>query len=138
MALSVVVLGVDSESEGRNGIENGLRQSLRTGGFGKRLSRRNAVAGFSGGERFGELFQTLVNFFKSFRAGGEKAFQRDAEIGFEDVFLPLFGFARIKVIGGGNSIATLVLGQIHGGVGDLNELLRRGTVQRIAGDAEAG
>jgi hypothetical protein len=94
--------------------------------------------GLSGCQRFGELLQARINFFKSFGPGGEKAFERDTKIGFENIALPLLGFIGIEVIGGGNGVAALMLGEIHRSVGNLDEFLRRGAVQRITGDAEAG
>src|SRR5580700_11625896 len=42
------------------------------------------------------------------------------------------------MVGSGNSISTLVLGQVHGSVGHLDEFLWRGAVQRVAGDTKAG
>ena len=42
------------------------------------------------------------------------------------------------MIGGGDGVAALMLREIHRGVGDLNQFLRRRAVQRIAGDTEAG
>src|SRR5690349_16204525 len=42
------------------------------------------------------------------------------------------------MIGGGNGVAALMFRKVHRSVGDLDELLRRGAVQGIAGNAEAG
>ena len=42
------------------------------------------------------------------------------------------------MIGGGDGVAALMLGQIHGSIRDLNQFLRSGAVERIAGDAETG
>ena len=101
---------------------------------GKQLRRNVSVSG----KRIRELAETLINFFEGFGAGGEKTFKGDAEIGFENIALPAAGFLGIDVIGGGNGIAALMLGEIHGGIGDLDEFLRRRAVQWIAGDTKAG
>src|SRR2546427_5590849 len=43
------------------------------------------------GERSGELLDPAVDFNERIGASGEQALQCDAEIGFEDITLPLFG-----------------------------------------------
>src|SRR2546429_8009469 len=102
-----------------------------------RRSRFAAVIGLRGAERFRELPQTLVDFLKSLGPRGEKALQSDAQVSLEDVAFPLFGLVGIKVIGGGDGVAALMLRKVHRSVGDLDEVLRRGAMQWVAGDAKA-
>jgi hypothetical protein len=65
-----------------------------------------------------------MDFNKRIRASRELAFERDSQIRFENVTLPLFGLIRIKVIRSGDGISALMLGKIHGGIRDLDQLLR--------------
>src|SRR5262249_30682706 len=122
VALGVVIFRVDSVSQRSNGIQNGLRKRIRT----LRLRRRGLpVVRFRGRKRLRELAQALVDFLKSFGTRREKPLERDAEISFENVALPLFGFVGIKMVGGGNRVAALVFRKIHRSIGNLNEFLRR-------------
>src|SRR4029077_2186544 len=102
--------GVNREGQRSDGVEHGLWQSLRSLG---RSRRGCAVRRFSGGQRFGELAQALINFFEGFGARREKALERYAEISFQNVALPLFRFVGIEVIGGRDSVAALVFRKIH-------------------------
>jgi len=106
MALGVVILGVDGESQRSHGIEHGLGQGLRSLGSG--CGDGTAIRAFGGRERFRKLFQAGINFFKGFRTGGEQPLQRYAEVGFQDIALPLFRFVGIEMIGGGNGVAALM------------------------------
>ena len=84
-----------------------------------------------------ELFQSLANILKGLRPRGEEALECDAQIRFQDIALPLLGLPAIQVVGAGNRIASLVFGQIHRRVRNLNQLLRRRAVQRESGQANA-
>src|SRR6516164_2677883 len=134
MALRVMILGVNRVGQRSDRVQHGLRKRMRAL---LRRDRSAAVIGLRGAERFRELPQTLVNFLKSLGTRGEKALESDAQVSLEDVALPLLGFVGIKVIGGGDGVAALMLRKVHRSVGDLDELLRRGAVQRVAGDAKA-
>jgi len=126
-----LILGVNGVGEGSDGVENrlGKRGGAVRGGGGR---------GFGSGERLGELAEALMDLVEGLGAGGEKTLQGDPEIGLEDVALPAAGVFGVDVVGGGDGVAALMLGEIHGSVGDLDEFLRRGTMERIAGDTEAG
>src|SRR5713101_4402971 len=145
VALGVVVFGVNGKRQRRHGVNHGLRQRLhalagahRRGASGVLGFSGRRLRGFAGSERLRELFQALINLREGFRAGGEQALQGNAQVGFQNVALPLFGFTRVVVVGGGNGVAALVLREIHRSVGYLNEFLRRRAMERITGDAEAG
>src|SRR5437667_2972207 len=134
VALGVVVLGVDGEGQRSDRIEEGWGERLRCIG-NWRGDGGNALGW---GKRFGKLLQALVDLLEGVGAGGEKALEGDAEIGFENVALPLASFVGIEMIGGGYGVAALMLREVHRGVGHLDELLRDRAVQGEAGDAEAG
>ena len=89
------------------------------------------------GQRLGELLQALIDLLEGLRAGGKQPLECNAEVGFQDVAFPLLGFIGVEVLGGGNGVASLMLGKIHRGVSHLDQLLGRGAVHRKAGDAEA-
>src|SRR5271157_2555185 len=131
VALGVLILGVDGVGQGSDGVEN------RLGNRGGAVQGREG-RGLGSGERLGELAQALVNLVEGVGAGGKKTLEGDPEIGLEDVALPAASVLGVDVVGGGDGVAALMLGEIHGSVGDLNEFLRRGAVERIAGDAKAG
>src|ERR1700674_3082240 len=90
------------------------------------------------GERPGELLNPTVDFNEGVRARGELALECDGEIGLENVTLPLFRVVGIKVIRGGDSVAALMLGKIHRGIRDLDQLLRRRSVGRKRCYSKAG
>src|SRR5262250_2483612 len=75
-----------------------LAAILRPAGARDRLGDRDSVTGFRCRKRFGELLEALVDFLEGFGARREKPFERDAQVGFEHVFLPLLGFAWIEMI----------------------------------------
>ena len=117
-----MILGVDRKSQRRDRVQDGLRQCLRAlRGSGSRF----AAVRLRGSKRFGELAQTLVDFFKRLRPGREKPLQRHAKIRFENVALPFFRFVGIEMIGGGDGVAALMLRKIHRSVGHLDQFLRR-------------
>ena len=102
---------------------------------------RNGIAGVAIAvldERARELLEAAVNFVEGVGAGGELALERDAEIGFEDIFFPALGVVGIALLRAGNGVSALMFREVHRGVRDLNQFLRRGTVHRETGDAEAG
>ena len=126
MALRVVVLGVNREGERRDRLDH---------------RRRKRIAGSVASlllQRARELLEAPVNFLERLGAGGEQALERDAEIRFEHILLPSLAIVRIALLGAGNQVAALMLGKVHRGVRHLDELLRRGAVNRKGGDAEAG
>src|SRR5207247_9135647 len=90
------------------------------------------------GKRFGKLLQALVDLLEGVGAGGEKVFEGDAEISFENVVGAVTSFVGIEMIGGGYGVPALMLREVHRGVGNLDEFLRDRAVQGEAGDAEAG
>src|SRR5271154_163550 len=89
-------------------------------------------------ERTRELFEAAVDFIESVGAGRELALERDAEIGFENIFFPALGVFGVALLGAGNGISALVFGQVHRKIRDLNQFLQRGTMHGETGDAEAG
>ena len=93
---------------------------------------------FRFGERPGELLDAAVDFHERIRPRGEKALERDAEVSVKDVALPLPGIIRIELIRGGNGVAALMFGKVHRGIGDLNQFLRSGPIQRKCRDAKTG
>ena len=141
MSLSELILGVDGQRERCERIHDDGRQRLEgrlAGGSRHSIGVRAFRGGFRFGERPGELLDAAVDFHKRVGAGGEQALERDAEVGVQDVALPLPGIIRIELIRGGNGVAALMLGKIHRSVGDLNQFLGSGTVQRKCRNAETG
>ena len=69
--------------------------------------------------------QPFANLIERLRARGEQPFESYAEVSLQDVTLPFFALRRIAVVGGGYDIPALMLGDIHGRIGDLNQFLRR-------------
>ena len=88
MSLRVVVLGIDREGERRDGLDHGRRQRI-AGGVATLLAQRAR-----------ELLQAPINFLESLRTGGEQALQRDAEIGFEHIFLPALAVVGVALLRG--------------------------------------
>ena len=93
------------------------------------------VAAFFG-ERSGELLDAAANLVECFGAGRELALERDAQVRFENVLLPKFRLPRIERLRRRNRIAAPMFREIHRRIRHLNELLRRRTMNRKAGDAE--
>ena len=75
-------------------------------------------------ERARELLQPAINFLEGLGAGGKEPLQRHAEIRFEHILLPALAIVGCALFGAGNGIAALVLREVHGGVGHLNQFLR--------------
>src|SRR5271155_6251173 len=89
-------------------------------------------------ERARELLEAAIDFVEGVWAGGKLALERDAEIGFEDVFFPALGVFGVALLGTGNGISALVFREVHGGIRDLNQFLRSRAMQGESGDAKAG
>src|SRR5215472_12056092 len=104
MALRVMIFGVNRIRKRGYRVQNRLGECMRARGLRKGFG----AFGFRGAERFRELAQALVNLFERFGTGREEALERNAEISFEDVALPLFRFIGIEMIGSGNGVAALV------------------------------
>src|SRR5580658_10498796 len=126
MTLGVAVFRVNGKRERSDSIHDRGRNGIT----------RGAIAVFD--ERTSELFEAAVDFVEGVRASGKLALERDAEIGFEDIFFPAFGVFGVALLGAGNGISSLMFRQVHRRVRDLNEFLRRGAMHGETGDAEAG
>ena len=125
MPLRVVILGVDGQGQ------RGYRVDQSRGDIAEESFRlrepifQTPRVEFGGAQRRRKLMQAFANFVERLRTRGEKALEGNAEVSLQDIALPFFAFRRIAMVSGGHNIAAFMLGDIHGCVGDLNQLLGR-------------
>ena len=80
----------------------------------------------------------MIDLVESLRAGGEQALDGHAQVGLQHVTLPLLLLGHLVVVGADDHVAALVLGQVHAGVGNLNQLGGGGGVLGESGEADGG